>query len=174
MNISSRTKHTHTRTYISAHSRTHEWRALTHAYVCNLGAEKYAAGRAASLSSLLKRKQIIRHFCRSRQLKVCGCKDTACASVCVCGCVYVAEMMPQSALEHQEMKILFKPFYQHNRKSFCTFRIKVAVLVLVLVVAAFAAVAIKDQLSSAYNLLLDLSSCSSGPGYWLLGPGLGC
>lgn len=94
--------------------------------------------------------------------------------LCVCVCVYVAEMMPQSALEHQEMKILFKPFYQHNRKSFCTFRIKVAVLVLVLVVAAFAAVAIKDQLSSAYNLLLDLSSCSSGPGYWLLGPGLGC
>lgn len=40
-------------------------------------------------------------------------------------------MMPQSALEHQEMKILFKPFYQHNRKSFCTFRIKVVAAVVV-------------------------------------------
>lgn len=71
-------------------------------------------------------------------------------------CVCVAGMMPQSALEHQEMKILFKPFYQHNRKSFCTFRIKVVAVVFVLV-------AIKDQLSSAYNLLLDLSSCSPSP-----------
>lgn len=42
-----------------------------------------------------------------------------------------AGMMPQSALEHQEMKILFKPFYQHNRKSFCTFRIKVVAAVVV-------------------------------------------